>query len=144
MQIEDMYRKLPTQNYETGQLGPRTVGDEQRIGADIERRGRAKLSPPHADGAHVLKKLIQHVHDHAQHTGKSAVFDFVFEVDDVDGGEVLTHDSDCFAPIFRNSAGWSSVSIMRPAKARAMSSASDCVGQLGSGKTSGSRAGVIL
>ena len=144
MQVEDVYRELPAQHHEARHLGPRAVGDEQRIGADVERRGRAKFSAPHADGAHVLKILIQHVRDHAQHVGKSAVLDFVFEVDDVDGGEVLAHDSDCFAPIIRNSAGWSSVSIMRPAKARAMSSPSDCVGQLGSGKASGSRANVIL
>ena len=103
-----------------------------------------KFSAPHPDGAHVLKILIQHVHDHAQHPGKSTVFDFVFEVDDVDRGKVLAHDSDCFAPILRSSAGWSSVSIMRPAKARSMSSPSDCVGQFGIAEASGSRANVIL
>ena len=75
---------------------------------------------------------------------KSAGFDLVFEIADVDSGEVLAHDSDCFAPILRSSAGWSSVSIMRPAKARAMSSPSDCVGHLGSRKAWGSLANVDL
>ena len=81
MQVEDMYWKWPAQNYETGQLGPRAVGDEKRIGANIEWRSRTKLSAPHSDGAYVLKELIQHVHDHAQHARKSAGFDLVFEVD---------------------------------------------------------------
>ena len=128
----------------TGQLGPRAVGDEKRVGADVETRDRAELSAPHSDGAHVLEKLIQYVHDHAQHARKSARLNLVFEVTDVDRDEVLAHDSDCLAPILRSSAGWSSVSIMRPAKARAMSSPSNCVGQLGLLKLSGSRAHVIL
>src|SRR5262245_15881512 len=144
MQVEDVYWKWPTQGYETSQLGPRAVGDEKCVGADVERRDRAELSAPHADGAHVLEELVQHVHDHAQHARKPAGFDFVFEVNDVDLGEVLAHDSDCFAPILRSSAGWSSVSTMRPANARAMSSPSHCVGHLGSLKLWGSRAYVIL
>jgi hypothetical protein len=144
VQVEDMYGELPAERLEARHLCPRAVSNEQRVGADVERWSRAEVATPQADGAYVLKVFVQHVHDHAQHTGKSAVFDFVFEVADVDRGEVLAHDSDCFAPIFRNNAGWSSVSIMRPAKARAMSSASDCVGHLGSLKLWGSRAYVIL
>src|SRR5262245_5025220 len=139
-----MYWKWPTQGYEAGQLGPRAVGDQECVGADVKRRGRAKLSTPHPDGAYVLEELVQHVHDHAQHARKPAGFDFVFEVNDIDLGEVLAHDNDCFAPIFRSKAGWSSTSIMRPAKARATSSPSGCVGHRGLLKLWGSRAYVIL
>src|SRR5262249_45452048 len=144
VKVKDVYRKWPVQNYETGQLGPWAVGDEKRVGADVERRDRAELSAPQPDGAYVLEELIQHVHDHAQHARKSARLNLVFEVTDADRNEVLAHDSDCLAPILRSSAGWSSVSIMRPAKARAMSSPSDCFGHSGSRKASGSFANVIL
>jgi len=128
----------------TGQLGPRAVGDEKRVGADVETRDRAELSAPHSDGAYVLEELVQDVHDHAQHARKSARLNLVFEVTDVDRDEVFAHDSDCLAPILRSSAGWSSVSIMRPAKVRAMNSPSDCFGQSGSRKASGAFANVIL
>src|SRR5262249_9026511 len=101
VKVKDVYRKWPAQNYETGQLGPRAISNEKRVTADVERWGLAKLSAPHPDGAYVLKILIQHAHDHAQHARKSARLNLVFEVADVDRAEVLAHDSDCFAPILR-------------------------------------------
>ena len=97
--------KFPTQRHEASHLRPSAIGDEQRVGADVERRGRAEFAAPHADGAHVLEVLIQHVRDHAQHVGKLAVCDLVLEVADDDRGEVLAHDIDCLAPIRRNRPG---------------------------------------
>ena len=103
--IEDVRRKFPTQHHEAGHLGPGAVGDEQRVGADVERRRGAEFAAPQSDGAHVLEVLIQHVRHHAEHVGQIAVCDLILEVADDDRGEVLAHASDCLAPIRRNSAG---------------------------------------
>ena len=66
----------------------------------------------------MLKVFIQHVRDHAQHVRQFTVGDLVFEVADDDRGEILAHDSDCFAPIRRSRAGWLLRSIMRSGEGR--------------------------
>ena len=38
VQVEDVFRELPAQRHETGQLGPRAIGDEERVVADVEGR----------------------------------------------------------------------------------------------------------
>jgi len=106
------------------------------VGPGIERRGGAEFVPPLADGANVLEVLVQHVGDHTQDLRQVAVCDFILKVADYDRPEVIIHDIDCFAPISRNKAGWSWVSIMRPAKEVSISSSSDCFGHFGSGKGS--------
>ena len=55
-----------------GHLGPRAIGDEERVVADVEWRRRAEFAPPLANSAHVLKVLVQHVNDHTQHPRKVA------------------------------------------------------------------------
>jgi len=88
----------------------------------------------------VLKVFVQHVRYHTQDVGELAGCCFVFEVAHDDGAEIPAHDVDCRAPIRRKRPGWSSLSIMRPAKVTPISSASDCFGQFGSGNASVSRA----
>ena len=81
------------------------VGDEQRIGADVEGRARAELAAPQLDGAHVLEMLVEHVRHHAQRIWKIAVGDLILEVADDDRAEIPAHDTDCFAPIKRSRPG---------------------------------------
>ena len=109
--------KFPAQRHEAGHFRPRAVGDEQRVGADVERRRRAEFAAPQPDGAHVLKVLVQHVRHHAEHVGqvrrrrsriRSRQTTIVVKFS--------AHDSDCFAPIRRSRPGGLRVSIMRPAK----------------------------
>ena len=142
--IEDVHREFPAQRHEAGHLSPCGIRDEERIGADVERRRGAEFTAPHLDGAHVLKVLVQHVRDHAEHVGQLAVGDFVLEVDDDNGCEIFAHDSSCLAPIRRNRAGCSSWSIIRPAKVFSIRSLSGCVGHFGFGNASWSRATSIL
>jgi hypothetical protein len=59
-----------------------------------------------------LEILVQHVRDHAKDVRqiapdemRIAAFDFEFEVEDDDYGEVSIHDSDCLAPTRRRRAG---------------------------------------
>ena len=75
--------------HEARHLRPGAVGNEQRVGADIERRRRAEFAAPQPDGAHVLEILVQHVRHHAEHVGQIAVGDLVFEIADDDRGEIV-------------------------------------------------------
>src|SRR5262249_47067943 len=98
------------------------------------------LPAPLPYGPHVLKVLVELVCDHAQYIWKLTAADFIFEIRDDDATKVAAHDTDCLAPIRRSNAGWSSLIIMRPAKARSMRSENDCLGHLGSRNASGSHA----
>ena len=103
MLIEDVHRERPAQHLEAGHFRPGAVGDKQRVGADVERRFGAEFAAPQSDGAYVAKLFIQHMGDHAQRIGKVAVCDFVFEIANNDGAEIIAHDVDCLAPIKRKS-----------------------------------------
>src|SRR5262249_34947585 len=138
--VEDVDWKLPTQHQKTRHFRPRAVGDEERVVFNIERWCLVELTAPLPYGAHVPKVLVELARDHAQYTWKLTVADFIFKIRDDDAAKVAAHDTDCLAPIRRSNAGWSSLIIMRPAKARSIRSESDCSGHLGSGKASGSRA----
>ena len=105
VQIEDVHREISSPDHEAGHFRPCGIGDEQCVGADVERRRGAEFAAPHSDGAHVLKVRIQHVRDHAQHVREFAVCNFVLEVADDDRAEVLAHAKVCLAPIKRNSPG---------------------------------------
>src|SRR3974377_1270785 len=134
MQVEDVSRKPPTQHLEAGHLGPRWIGDEERIVSDVERGLRVELITPLPNGAHVLEMLVQLVRHHTQHIRKITAADFIFEVRDDDPAKVAAHYTACLPPIRRSNAGWSSLTIMRPAKALSMRSESDCSGHFGSEK----------
>jgi len=91
MQVEDVSRKLPPQHPEAGQFRLKAVADNERILANIKRRGGAEFALPLPDGAEVLKVFVQHIGDHAQRAweipGGEAVVaaaDLVLEVDDDD------------------------------------------------------------
>ena len=120
-----MLGKSPVQYHEAAHLGPSAVGDEQCVGADVEWRGRAKISAPHSNGVHVPEIFIQHVRHHAQDVREVAISYFIFEIADDDRSKIPLHNVDCLAPIKRNSPGWSSWSIMRPAKVLPIRSPSD-------------------
>jgi hypothetical protein len=105
VQVEDVLGEFPAQHHKTGELGPGAIGDEQRVGADIEGRRRTEFTTPQSDGADVPEILVQHVRHHAQHVRQLAVFDLIFEVADDDCREMPAHSSTCLAPIMRSRAG---------------------------------------
>jgi hypothetical protein len=105
MEVENILRKRPAKRQETGHFRPGRIGDNQRVRSNIERRLRAEIVSPPADGAHVLKGFVQHVHNHAENAKHVAGLNLIFEVDHGDGFEILAHFRDCLAPIFRNKAG---------------------------------------
>jgi hypothetical protein len=45
--------EFPAQRHEVGELSPGAVGNEQRVGSEIERRCGAEFVAPQPDGAHV-------------------------------------------------------------------------------------------
>ena len=116
VEIEDVYRELPTQRHEASHFGPGAIGHEECVRSGVERRSCTEIFAPHSNGAHVSEVFIQHVHHHAQHPREVPVSDLVLEVADIDDGEVLAHDIDGFAPSKRARAGWSSRSMRRPTK----------------------------
>jgi hypothetical protein len=105
MEIENVDGELPAKHLETSHLRPCAIGDEQRVGTNIERRCSAKLAAPQTDGAHVSKIFIEHMRDHAQHVREIAFPTFVLEVGDHDLRKISTHDTDCLAPISRSNPG---------------------------------------
>ena len=125
MLVEEVDGERPAQDLEAGHFRPQRVADDERVGADVEGRGRAELSPPQMDGAHVLQVLVQHVCHHAQRLGELAGVGLELEIDDDDLVEVsAAHVGSCLAPIRRSRPGCVSSMIMRPAKVRSISSLS--------------------
>ena len=44
--VEDVHRELPAQHHEASHLRPSAIGDEQRVGADVEWRRGAEFAAP--------------------------------------------------------------------------------------------------
>ena len=141
--IEDVHREFPPERHEASHLGPCAVGNEQRVGSDVERRRRAEFAAPQTDGAHVLEIFIQHVRHHAQHVRKFAVRDLVLEIADDDRARSSAHDTDCFAPIRRNRAGMVA-RVDHAARECRVDQLERLLGQRGSGKASWFRASSTL
>ena len=136
VQVEDVLGEPPAELQKTSHLRPRRIGDDHRVGADVEGRLRAEIAPPPADGAHVPEMFVQHVGDHAQDAGKAAGRDLIFEIEDDDRPKYLAHESFCLqadqAPPSRTSRS----RIIRPSKVLATISSRLSVGQFGSGNGS--------
>ena len=89
VQIEDVGREPPTRAPEARDLGPRGIGDEQRIGADVEGRLlRAKIVAPHparcarAGDFHPARTQPCRAREVAG--ARRAAADLIFEIDDDD------------------------------------------------------------
>src|SRR4051812_28262870 len=104
-----MNRQRPAQREETTQLGTGEIGDEHRIGADVERGGsqRQQLRSPHPD----FLPGVQLARHHADRPGAFARISAELEI-----ASPNLAKRDHANPRSRLTTGWPSLSMMRSLK----------------------------